>query len=61
MPTPLTAKQAPKSAPEGILLFVLVIAIVITLASFFLSRHPVSGISLPLSAAQTQESSHPGK
>jgi hypothetical protein len=58
MPSPLPAKQAPKQAPEGILLFILVVAILITLASVFLSRHPAAGISLPFPESKTQESSH---
>jgi hypothetical protein len=58
---PVPAKQAPKQAPEGILLFILVVAVLITLASVFLSRHPAAGLSLPLPEAQTQSSSHSSK
>ena len=60
MRTPAPAKRAPKQAPEGLLLFVLVIAILITLASFLLTRHPASGIMLPL-GVETSESSHLSK
>jgi hypothetical protein len=59
----IPAKQAPKQAPEGILLFVLVVAVLITLASFFLTRHPASGIDLPLSqsGAAAEPSAAEGK
>jgi hypothetical protein len=53
MPGLIPAKQAPKQGPEGILLFVLVIAVIITLASFFLTHHPAGGIELPLSESGT--------
>lgn len=53
-PAPNRAPQRkPREAPEGLLLFVLVIALLVTVASLFWAHHPAATILLPLNEAQS--------
>jgi len=55
---PDSRSRAPKKAPEGLLLFALVVALIITVASMFASRHPAVSAFNSLQDTETEHSSN---
>jgi hypothetical protein len=50
---PPARQKSAKTAPEALLLFVLLLSLLVTMASMVLAHHPAAGIFAPLAESQS--------